>query len=166
MTSDVLYHKRVLVVDDEPDVVNVIGELLPMCDVVKVYSFEEAREALETEYFDIAILDIMGVNGYRLLEIANSRGILAVMLTAHAMNPENTEKSFKEGAALFVPKEKLSELTTYLSDVVESKLEFKNTWSRWTEKFGALYDRKFGSRWKMKAKELIGKGGRDDLLIR
>jgi len=31
----------------------------------------------------------MGVNGYALLEIANSRNITAVMLTAHAFTPEH-----------------------------------------------------------------------------
>jgi CheY-like chemotaxis protein len=166
MTSDLLYNKRVLVVDDEPDVLNIFGELLHMCDVIKASSFDEARKALEGEYFDIAILDIMGVNGYRLLEIANSRDIIAIMLTAHALSPEDTEKSFKEGAAFFVPKEKLSEIPAFLSDVVDAKLQFKNTWSKWMESFGASYDKKFGSGWKTKAKELIGKSRVDDLLIK
>jgi CheY-like chemotaxis protein len=159
MTSELLDYKRVLVVDDEPDVLDTIEELLSMCDVVKASSFEEAREILEREYFDIAILDIMGVDGYKLLEIANRRGITAVMLTAHALSPEDTEKSFKEGAASYVPKEKVPEITTYLSDVLEAQEQGKSTWSRWMDRFGAFYDRKFGPRWKMKTKELIENSG-------
>lgn len=155
MTSKLLDYKRVLVVDDEPDVLDTIEELLQMCDVVKASSFDEAREILEREYFDIAILDIMGVDGYKLLEIANRRGITAVMLTAHALSPEDTEKSFKEGAASYVPKEKVPEIATYLSDVLEAKEQGKSTWSRWVDRFGAFYDRKFGPRWKMKTKEMI-----------
>jgi len=39
---------------------------------------------LQTRPFDIAILDIMGVDGYGLLRVAKERGVVAVMLTAHA----------------------------------------------------------------------------------
>ena len=46
--------KRVLIVDDEPDVLETLKDLLPMCDVVKASSFEEAKELLQTEYFHIA----------------------------------------------------------------------------------------------------------------
>jgi len=164
MTSDLLYNKRVLVVDDEPDILNVVGELLHMCDVIKAHSFEEAKKALELEYIDIAVLDIMGVDGYRLLEIANSRGIMVVMLTAHAMTPEDTERSFNKRAAFFVPKEKISEIPEFLSDVVDAKLEFKNTWSKWMDIFGPYYDRRFGARWKTKAAELTAKSKVDDLI--
>lgn len=159
MTSGLLDYKRILVVDDEPDVLDTIEELLPMCDLIKAASFEEAVEILEREYFDIAILDIMGVRGYELLEVTNRKGITAVMLTAHALSPEDTEKSFKEGAASYVPKEKVSEITTYLNDVLEAKEQGKSTWSRWLNRFGAFYDKRFGPGWKEKAKQLVEAGG-------
>jgi len=159
MTTGLLDYKRILVVDDEEDVLETIEELLEMCDVVKASTFDEGKEILEREYFDIAILDIMGVKGYELLEIANRRGITAVMLTAHALSPEDTEKSFKEGAASYVPKEKVSEIATYLIDVLEAKEKGKSTWSRWVDRFGTFYDRKFGPRWKTKAKGLIENSG-------
>lgn len=57
-----LDYKRVLIVDDEPDVLDMLEELLPMCDVVKASSFDRGKELLETQYFDIATLDIMGIN--------------------------------------------------------------------------------------------------------
>jgi CheY-like chemotaxis protein len=90
--------KKILVVDDEPDVLETLEELLSMCDVSKASSFEEAKKLLEFEYFDLAILDIMGVDGFELLEIARERDVIAVMLTAHALSPENIVKSYKEGA--------------------------------------------------------------------
>ncbi|MBW1924610.1 MAG: response regulator, partial [Deltaproteobacteria bacterium] len=85
MTKDgLLEGKKILVVDDEADVLQVLEELLPMCRLSKAASFEQARDLLESEPFDLAVLDIMGVDGYKLLEIANSKGVPAVMLTAHA----------------------------------------------------------------------------------
>jgi DNA-binding NtrC family response regulator len=148
MTDNLLDYKRVLLVDDEPDVLDTLEEELSMCDVVKARTFEEAKELLETQYFDIAVLDIMGVNGYGLLEIAGEKGVLAVMLTAHALSPEDTVKSFKEGAALYVPKDKLSDMPTYLNDVLEAREQGKKVWWRWLDRFGAYYNKKFGTNWR------------------
>jgi DNA-binding NtrC family response regulator len=148
MTADLLDYKRVLIVDDEPDVLDTLEEELSMCDVVKAGSFEEAKEILENQYFDIAVLDIMGVDGYRLLEIANEKGVPAVMVTAHALSPEDTVKSFKKGAALYVPKDKLNDIATYLEDVLEAQEQGKKFWWRWIDRFGAYYNKKFGANWK------------------
>jgi DNA-binding NtrC family response regulator len=153
MTVDLLDHKRILIVDDEPDVLETLESLLPMCDVVKAPTFDEARKLLETEFFDIAILDIMGVDGYRLLETAKEKGVMAVMLTAHALSPEDTVKSFREGAASYVPKEKMGEITTYLTDVLEAKERGKNFWWRWFDRFSSYYEKKFGERWRADDKE-------------
>jgi DNA-binding response OmpR family regulator len=54
--------KRILVVDDEPDVSETLEGLLFMCELKKAYSFDEGKKLLETQDFDFAILDIMGVN--------------------------------------------------------------------------------------------------------
>ena len=62
--------KRVLAVDDEQDVLDTLTDLLPMCEMVTAPSFQEAKELLESQSFDLVILDIMGVDGYGLLEIA------------------------------------------------------------------------------------------------
>jgi DNA-binding NtrC family response regulator len=148
MTADLLDYKRVLIVDDEPDVLDTLEEVLSMCDVVKAQSFAAAKEILETQYFDIAVLDIMGVDGYRLLEIANERGVLAVMFTAHALTPQDTVKSFKEGAALYVPKDKLNDMPTYLNDVLEAQEQGKQFWWRWFDRFGSYYNKKFGKNWR------------------
>ena len=145
--------KRVLIVDDEPDVLESLEELLPMCEVVKATNFDEAKEKMDTEYFDIAILDIMGVDGYRLLDIATEREIMAVMFTAHALSTEDTIKSFKEGAASYIPKEEMQNITTYLNDILEAKEKGKNFWWRWLDRFADYYEKKFTSNWKDKDKE-------------
>jgi CheY-like chemotaxis protein len=95
--------KRVLIVDDEPDVLETLAQLLPMCDVKKASTFEGAKELIEKEEFDIAVLDIMGVDGYKLLEISKKWDVIAVMLTAHALSPANIVRSFKGGAASYIP---------------------------------------------------------------
>ena len=148
MEQNWLKYKRILIVDDEPDVLETLEELLTMCDVVKASSFEEAKELLEAQYFDIAILDIMGVDGYELLKIANRKYVIAVMLTARALSPEDTVKSFKEGAAYYVPKEKMSDITTYLNDILEAKEQGKDFWSRWLDRFVVYYNTRFGPDWK------------------
>ena len=159
MTVDLLNNKRVLIVDDEPDVIDTLESLLPMCEVLKATSFDTAKDLLEREYFDMAVLDIMGVDGYKLLEIAGRRGVIPVMLTAHALSPKDTVKSFKEGAAYFIPKEKMSEIALYLNDVLDAKEKGKSFWWRWFDRFAAYYDRKFGPHWKEVDAEFWNKFG-------
>ncbi|MGD9576815.1 MAG: response regulator [Syntrophorhabdus sp.] len=134
--------------DDEPDVLQVIKELLDMCEVVTATDFKTGKDLLESQYFDIAILDIMGVDGYALLDIAKRRNILAVILTAHAFSPEHTVESYRRGAAYYVPKEKLNDITTFLNDVLETEEKGKSRWARWLDRFAAYYDEKFGPKWR------------------
>lgn len=153
METRLLKYSRILIVDDEPDVLETLESILSMCDVVRAGSYEDARQLLEVQHFDIAILDIMGVNGYGLLEIALQRKVIPVMLTAHALTPEDTIRSYKGGAAYYVPKEKMGEIITYLEEVLEAKEQGKNPWSRWFSRFVSYYNEKFGPTWDLKDKE-------------
>lgn len=161
--TDLLNYKRVLIVDDEPDVLDSLEELLPMCDVVRASSFEEAKDLLETQYFDIAILDIMGVDGYKLLDIAKQREVIPVMLTAHALSPDNLAKSYREGAASYVPKEEMANITTFLNDILEAKEQGKSVWWRWLDRLGAYFDKKFGPSWQMADEDLLEKFSKYDI---
>jgi len=146
--------KKVLIVDDEPDILEVLEELLPMCDVAKASTFDEARELLESQVFDIAILDIMGVDGYRLLNIANQKNITAVMFTAHALTPDNLARSIKEGAASYIPKEEIADIEDFLNDILKAQAEGKNTWGPWQERLPSSYfERKWGAAWQDTDKE-------------
>jgi CheY-like chemotaxis protein len=144
--------KRVLIVDDEPDVLQTLAEDLSMCTVREAGSYEAARQLLETESFDIAVLDIMGVDGYALLQIARDRDILPVMLTAHALDPSNLARSYQEGAASYIPKDKMGEIATYLEDILEAREKGKGFWWRWLERFDAYFDKRFGPDWREKDK--------------
>lgn len=146
--KDLLEDKKVIIVDDERDVAETIEDLLPMCEVQKAYTFDEAKGLLESQDFDLAVLDIMGVDGYKLLDIARERGVKPVMLTAHALSPEDLEKSRSKGAASFVPKDKMTDITLYLKDVLEADETGKNSWWRWLDRLGDYFEGKFGSEWK------------------
>ena len=148
-----LEFKRVLIVDDETDVLETLGLLLSMCDVVKANNFEDAKVKLETEHFDIAILDIMGVDGYELLNIAKERNIIAVMLTAHALSPDDIVKAFKKGAASYIPKDEIVNITTFLVDVVEGVEQGKSPWWRWYERLACFFEKRFGPDWQNKERE-------------
>ncbi len=147
MTTRLLDNKKILMVDDEQDVLDALESMLDTCELVKANSYETAMQLLETQHFDIAILDIMGVNGYGLLEIVSRKNVIPVMLTAHALSPEDTVRSYKEGAAYFIPKEKMSEIATYLEDVLEAREQGTNPWSRWASRFVNYYNEKFGPKW-------------------
>jgi DNA-binding NtrC family response regulator len=146
-TENLLDKKKVLIVDDEPDILGTLEELLPMCDITKAFTFEEAADLIEKQHFDLAILDIMGVNGYDLLKKAVQKDMIVVMLTAHALNTENLLKSYKEGAASYIPKEELTNIATYLNDVLEAKEKGKSFWWRWLDRMEGYFDKKFGPEW-------------------
>jgi nucleotide-binding universal stress UspA family protein/CheY-like chemotaxis protein len=137
--------KKILVVDDEPDILETVEELLSMCEVTCASTYDEARDLLETDSFDLAILDIMGVKGFDLLKLTKQKKVPAVMLTSHALSPETTAQAYREGAASYIPKEKMGDIVTYLDDVLEAREQGKDSWWRWFERFGSFYERKFGS---------------------
>ena len=152
-SRDMLRGKRVLIVDDEQDVLDTLKDLLSVCEIKVATTFEEAKKLLETQSFDIAILDIMGVQGYRLLEIARDKKVMAVMLTANALSVADTAKSYKKGAASFIPKEEMVNIVTFLNDILEAKEQGKHFWWRWLDRFASYYDKKFGSDWKSSDKD-------------
>lgn len=150
--------KKVLAVDDEPDILEVLAELLDMCDVVTASTFEQAKQFLESQDFDIAILDIMGVDGYGLLDIANKKSIPAVMLTAHAFTADNLVRTIKEGAYSYIPKEEISDIADYLIDALIAKQKGENPWSAWQERLPSSYfERRWGAAWKNTDKDFWNK---------
>ncbi len=143
----ILEGKKILVADDEPDILESLEEVLDMCNVDSVSSFETAKHLLEINNYDIAVFDIMGVDGYALLDIANKRGTPAVMLTAHALTPEDFKKSVQAGAQAYLPKEKLYEIVSFLSDILSVTEQKQEESGTWFDKLKDYYDRKFGPGW-------------------
>lgn len=143
-----LKNKVVLVVDDEPDVLETVEEELDMCLLHKATDYDTAQQYLISYTYDIVILDIMGVNGFELLRTSVSREFPTVMLTAHALSPESLKKSIRLGAVSFLPKEKMSELKSFLEDVVLG--EGKPVWQKLFDKLEGYFNKRFGPDWKEK----------------
>jgi DNA-binding NtrC family response regulator len=153
MSNITLEDKKILIVDDEPDVLDSLEELLNMSTISRAQTYEEANQLLETQEFDLAILDIMGVDGYQLLETAIKKNVITVMLTAHALSPENIKKSYLGGACSYIPKEEMFNIETFLLDVLKAKQEGKNPWTGWYKRLASFCEEKFGPDWDKDEKE-------------
>ena len=147
-SEDILKDKVILVVDDEPDIVETVKEVLDMCTVQTAQDYDTAIQYLLSYTYDIVILDIMGVDGFELLKTSVERGFPTVMLTAHALTPEALKKSIKLGAVSFLPKEKMPELEDFLADVVLGG--GKPVWEKLFDRVGASFNKIFGPDWKQK----------------
>jgi DNA-binding NtrC family response regulator len=147
-TDDILKGKKILIVDDEVDILEILKLFLQQCDIETASSFEEAKELLENNTYDVAILDIMGVRGFELLAIANATKTPALMLTAHGLNPDNLVKAIQEGAKSYIPKEKMNEIDVYLKEILFAKEEGVEKPGNWFARLGSFFDERFGSDWK------------------
>jgi CheY-like chemotaxis protein len=149
MTESVLNGKRILAVDDEPDVLTVLEEdilgICPKCILDKATTYEEAIKKIQQISYDVVVLDIMGVRGFALLEEAVKRNLRVAMLTAHALSPEALKKSVELGARAYLPKEKLGEIVPFLEDVLTQG--FVPGWKRLYGKLKGFFDQKFESNW-------------------
>jgi CheY-like chemotaxis protein len=133
MKSSILDSKKILTVDDEPDVLNVLEE-----EIMGVCPNEAAVKKLESQSYDVVILDIMGVRGFDLLDLAVSRHMKVAMLTSHALNPEALKRSFDMKARAYLPKDKLGEIVPFLEDVLT--YEFLPGWKVLFKKLGGLFE--------------------------
>ena len=153
MTASVLDGKKILTVDDEPDVLAVleqeIKESCPSCKIEKATTYEQGAELINKNTYDIVILDIMGVRGFDLLETAVKRNLKVGMLTAHALSPEALKKSHDLGARAYLPKDKLGEITPFLEDILTQ--EYKTGWKRLLDKLENYFEDQFDPDWKRKA---------------
>ena len=145
--EDFLKQKRILIVDDEPDVLETLRELLDMCIVDSAPDFNSAKILLNQQTYDAAILDIMGVSGYDLLELSNERGIPAIVLTAHALSPEDLVKSITEGALCYLPKARMADIPVYLVEVLQAFEKGSRISRKWFKRVKPYFDKKFGPDW-------------------
>jgi len=140
--------KRILAVDDEADILETIQDILDMAEVDVASDYAGASEKIRTGSYDLAILDIMGVNGLELLEEAVAREIPTVMLTAHAVNPDTLMASIRKGAIAYLPKETLANLDDFLGELLAAQAAGKPPWKLLFDKLGAYFDQRFGPDWK------------------
>jgi CheY-like chemotaxis protein len=152
MKASILSGKKILAVDDEPDVLTVLEEEImgacADCKFEKATTYEKAAELIKSNFYDAIILDIMGVRGFDLLELAVGHKFRVAMLTAHALSPEALKRSVELGARAYLPKEKLGEIVPFLEDVLT--YDFIPGWKRLYEKLKGFFDSKFESDWEKK----------------
>jgi CheY-like chemotaxis protein len=151
--ESILNGKRILAIDDEPDILAVLEEeileVCPDCRVDKAFTYHTAEEMFRSQDYDVVILDIMGVRGFELLDLAVSRSFRVAVLTANALNPEALKRSFEMKARAYLPKEKIGEIVPFLEDVL--MYEYLPGWRRHYEKLKGFFDKKFEAGWEKKA---------------
>ena len=149
MAESILNGKRILAVDDEPDILSVLeAEVLdaaPKCKFDKATTYEEAARRLESQTYDLVILDIKGVRGFDLLELAAGKNFHVAMLTAHALTPDALKRSIEMKARAYLPKEKLGEVVPFLEDVL--KYEYLPGWKRLMKKLEKFFKARWGEYW-------------------
>ena len=150
--KSILNGKLILAVDDEPNVLTVLEEEIlaaaPNCHFYKAMDYRKATELLASLRYDLVILDIMGVRGFDLLDLAVKRNFPVAMLTAHALNPEALKRSFEMKARAYLPKEKLGEIVPFLEDVIE-ETDISSGWARSMERLDDYFDKRWGKDWRM-----------------
>lgn len=154
MSDSILNRKRILAVDDEPDVLASLREQLLDFEGLIFDTAEDYKTGyhlIRSWTYDIVILDIMGVRGFDLLNAAVSLGFPTVMLTAHALSVENMKKSIEMGARAYLPKEKMAEIVPFLEELLT--LEHRSAWRRTFEWLGGFFNSKFGPEWQKDEKE-------------
>jgi CheY-like chemotaxis protein len=161
MGSSVLKGKRLLAVDDEPDILEVLEEELAKYEVKldKASSFEGGIQRLTSYTYDVVILDIMGVRGFELLEFAVLKKLPVVMLTAHALSVEALQKSIDLGARAYVPKDEIDRIAPFLEDVLT--LSYESAWLSLFKRLGSFFGKRFGPEWRRSEKEFLEKFQKD-----
>jgi len=151
MKESILNGKRVLAVDDEPDVLEVLEEEIlgysPNTIFEKATTYDEAAKKLESQNYDVVVLDIMGVRGFDLLAQAVKLKFPAAMLTAHSLTPESLKRSFEMGAISYLPKEKLGEIVPFLEDILEAS-DGLSVWGGLMNKLEGFFTSRWGEYWK------------------
>ncbi|MDT8369426.1 MAG: response regulator transcription factor [Longimicrobiales bacterium] len=100
---------RVLVVDDQPDVVRVIVRGLSQSGhiVTPAYSGEEGLETATTTSFDVIVLDVMlpGLDGFEVARRLRDRGVTTPILMLTARDEEDDIiQGLREGADAYLAK--------------------------------------------------------------
>jgi CheY-like chemotaxis protein len=148
MKESILNGKSILAVDDESNVLVILEEEIltaaPKCKFEKATTYQEATQKLESKNYDVAILDIMGVRGFDLLDLAVKRNLRFAILTSHDLNPSALKRSFEMKTRPYLHKERLGKIVPFLEDILTYgylpgwKHIFKKLEGFFKEKFGAL----------------------------
>ncbi len=144
---EILKGKRILAVDDEPDILELVREALTESEVTTARSFETAKQLINSKQFDLVILDIMGVDGFALLQECSDHNLPAAMLTAHAVTVQSINKAMKLGAVSFLPKDELVRLPELVAEILEDVAAGRSHWQRLFRRLGPFFKERLGLTW-------------------
>lgn len=161
MASSLLAGKRILGVDDETDVLDILQEELQdhQVEFERASTYEEAIQRMASLTYDLVILDIMGVRGTELLEYAVQKQLPVVMLTAHGLSPQSLKRSIELGARAYLPKDQLGQITPFLEDLLT--LGYQSAWKSVLHRLGSSFGKRFAPDWKQPDKEFWEKFEKD-----
>jgi len=122
MEESILKNKMILAVDDDPDVLTILEEEIleacPDCQFHKVTTYKEAVERMLSFTYDVVLLDIIGVQGLNLAELAVSRNFPIGVFTAHPITPEVLEGFINMKTHAYLPKERIGEIVPFLENML------------------------------------------------
>jgi len=125
MKESILKNKMILAVDEELDILSVMEEEVleacPNCKFHKTTNYYEAVERIFSRNYDMVILDISGVRGLELAQLAVRRKLPVAMLTAHPVSLEALRDSAQTKTQTYLPKERLGEIVPFLEDVLKDQ---------------------------------------------
>jgi CheY-like chemotaxis protein len=152
MKESILQNKIILAVDDSLDVLTVLEEEIleacPTCRFDKATTYYEAVERIVSLTYDIVLLDILGVRGLDLVELAISRNFPVAIFTAHPFTPEFLKHHFKMEGYAYLPKERLGEVVPFLETIL--RYEYLSGWGHLFKKITGFLGDKFEFNWKKK----------------
>jgi len=115
--------KRILAVDDDPDLLEVLEEEIlaahPDFKVEKVHKFWQAVEKMTCITYDAVILDVTSSYGFKLLQLAQSRHLRVGLLTTYPILPEHPRLPAQMAARAFLPKERLGDVVPFLDTIMD-----------------------------------------------
>ncbi len=125
MKESILKNKMILAVSKDPDVLAVLEEEIsegcPDCHFHKAVTYQEAVERMVSFTYDAVLLDIAGVRGLNLAELASRRNFPIAILTAHPLTPEALEGFLEMEIQAYLPKERIGEIVLFLEDTLRRR---------------------------------------------
>jgi len=128
MEPSTLRSKRILAIDDDPDLLEVLEEEIlaahPDLKVEKAVTFPQAVEKMIWVNYDAVILDITSGYGFELLQLAQSRHLHVGLLTTYPVLPGHPRLPAQMAARAFLSKDKLEDVVSFLDKIMEGKTDF------------------------------------------